>query len=209
MKVIELYDRPDNTLFVPEAAFVQDNAKYMYEVIARGGIGFSPFGLDDNGRGSTPAELAERIAPFGREYTALTPMMSQLAEWGFEGKIKAVIEAPDHGEQSIDLGAWKATVSFGGERGGPPHADAKPLGHIMIVKLAENRFIAIGVHCHITFTPIGGNTGKAWQYLKVEEGNYENGQFKMLRILNGDETDWGGPRFGAKPTVLQISLVTR
>jgi hypothetical protein len=25
----------------------------------------------------------------------------------------------------------------------------------------------------------------------VEEGKYENGKFKLLRIQNGDETDWG------------------
>ena len=45
--------------------------------------------------------------------------------------------------------------------------------------------------------------------LKVEEGRYEQGVFKPLRILNGDETDWGGPRFGVTPTVLQVSLGIR
>jgi hypothetical protein len=43
----------------------------------------------------------------------------------------------------------------------------------------------------------------------VEEGSYENGKFKILRILNGDETDWGGPGFGTSPTVLQTTLVVR
>jgi hypothetical protein len=38
---------------------------------------------------------------------------------------------------------------------------------------------------------------------------YENGKFKLLRILNGDETDWGGPRVGAIPKVLRVTLVTR
>jgi Domain of unknown function (DUF5597) len=49
----------------------------------------------------------------------------------------------------------------------------------------------------------------AWQYLKVEEGIYENGAFKLLRIRNGDETDWGGPRFGPVPAVLQTTLIVR
>ena len=44
---------------------------------------------------------------------------------------------------------------------------------------------------------------------KVEEGRYENGKFKALRILNGDETDWGGPRIGAVTAVLHITLITR
>ena len=67
----------------------------------------------------------------------------------------------------------------------------------------------MGTRCHLSFQPMGANAGKAWQYLKVEEGQYENGIFKPLRILNGDETDWGGPGFGAIPTVLRVSLVLR
>lgn len=45
--------------------------------------------------------------------------------------------------------------------------------------------------------------------LEVEEGQYENGTFKLLRIRNGDETDWGGPRIGAVPAVLHTTLIIR
>lgn len=208
LKVLELYDRPDNALFVPEAGLIADNAKYMYDVIARGGIGFSPFGIDDNGHGSTKEEMAERLAPYSREYAAFTPMMNELATWAYEGKIKAVVEHEDHANQTIDLGAWQAIVSFGNERH-PAEDKTKADGKLMIVKLTENRFVVIGAQCHITFVPTGANTGKAWQYFKVEEGKYDNGIFKPLRILNGDETDFGGPRFGITPTVLKVELVIR
>jgi hypothetical protein len=100
-------------------------------------------------------------------------------------------------------------VSFAGARNAAAPANDRPLGHVMLVKLSADKFIAIGSHCHITFKPTGGNAGKAWQYLKAEEGSYQNGIFKPLRILNGDETDWGGPSLGNKSTILQISLVTR
>ena len=36
MKVIDLYARPDNALFVPELGWNPDKVKYLYEVIARG-----------------------------------------------------------------------------------------------------------------------------------------------------------------------------
>jgi len=210
MKVIDLYDRPDNTLFVPEISSGADKAKYLYEVIARGGIGFSPFGIDDNGRGATEVQITERLAPFAQEYAMAAPMMTELAKWGFEGKMKAVIEREDHAGQTIDLGAWQAIVSFGGYgRGSAAPANAQPIGKAMIVQLEENKFILIGTLCHFTFKPVGNNTGKAWQYGKVEEGHFDNGRFKLLRILNGDQTDWGGPRFGPKPTVLQVSLIVR
>jgi Domain of unknown function (DUF5597)/Beta-galactosidase len=210
LKVIELYDRKDNTLFVPEAASGAENTKYLYEVIARGGIGFSPFGIDDNNRGATEEETAQRLAPFAKEYAMITPMMRELAQWGFDGKIKAVVEREDHGEQTIDLGAWQAVVSFGGGgRNVASQPNNPPTGKAMIVQLEENKFILLGTLCRITFRPLGNHAGKAWQYLKVEEGSYENGAFKLLRIRNGDETDWGGPRFGAVPAVLQTTLVVR
>jgi len=79
----------------------------------------------------------------------------------------------------------------------------------MVVQLGENEFVLIGSLCHFTFKPLGANAGKAWQYLKVEEGRYEKGSFKLLRIRNGDETDWGGPRIGAVPAVLHTTLITR
>lgn len=209
LKVIELYDRPNNALFVPEAALSFANAKYLYEVIGRGGIGFSPFGIDANVPEGQPAETSERLAPFSRDYVVIAPMIRVLSEWAFEGKIKTAIEREDHAEQTIDVGTWKAVVSFGSTRANADQVNREPNGKIMIVQLDTNKFILIGSLCHITFQPARQHTGSAWQYLKVEEGNYENGIFKPLRILNGDETDFGGPRFGAGPIVLQAELITR
>jgi len=210
MKVIELYDRPDNALFVPELGWTPDKVKYLYEVIARGGIGFSPFGADDNGQGSTKTEMTAKLAPFAKEYEVIRPMARELAKWGYEGRIKAVVEREDHKDQTIDLGNWQAVVSFGaGERKASDKINDQTDGKLMIVQLDENRFVLIGTLCRISFRPAGKDSVKAWQYLKVEEGAYENGVFKPLRILNGDETDWGGPRFGGRPTVLQARLILR
>lgn len=209
LKVIELYHRPDNTLFVPEAGLTPDKARYLYDVVAHGGIGFSPFGIDDNGRGATETELKVQLAPFSQDYEVLSPMMPEMARWSFEGKVKAVVEHEDHANQRIDLGAWQAVVTFGTRDGGEKFQNKEPLGKMMIVHLGENRFMLIGSLCHITFHPTGKNTSKAWQFLKAEEGSYHDGAFKPLRILNGDETDWGGPAFGVMPTVVRISLVTR
>jgi hypothetical protein len=210
LKVLDLYGRSDNPLFVPETIPGAVYAKYIYAVLARGGIGFSPFGIDDNGRGSADSVIAARLAPLGEEYRTLTPMMRELAKWAFEGKITAVVEGEDHGQQTIDLGSWQAIVHFGREGRGeglPPNA--QPVGKMMIVQLSEDKFITIGTHARITFKPAGPGAGRPWQYLKVEEGHFDNGIFKPLRILNGDETDWGGPYFGNKPLVLQIALVRR
>ncbi len=209
LKVIELYDRPDNALFIPETRASLENSKYLYELIARGGIGYSPFGIDDNGRGETAEETAERLAPLAQEYAMAGPMMRELARWGFEGKIKAVVEHEDQAEHRIDLGAWEAIITFSASSGRTARPNAKPIGKAMVVQLGENEFVLIGTHSRYTFRPAGANKGRAWQYLKVKEGQYVNGEFKLLRIRNGDATDWEGPRVGAVPVVLHTTLVVR
>ena len=208
LKVLELYSRPDNALFVPEISLSEENTRYFYSVLASGGIGFSPFGIDRNNL-ATEEENSTRLASIAQEYAMALPMMRELAKWAFEGKIKSVVEREDNAEQTIDLGLWQATISFGAARRNTVQANAKPISKAMVVQLGDNEFLLIGTLCHFTFKPLGANAGKAWQYLKVEEGVYENGKFKLLRILNGDETDWGGPRVGAIPTVLHVTLVTR
>jgi Domain of unknown function (DUF5597) len=50
-------------------------------------------------------------------------------------------------------------------------------------------------------------TGKRRQFLRAEEGTYENGAFKFMRVLNGDETDYG-LNFRSEPTILRVSVAT-
>ena len=76
-----------------------------------------------------------------------------------------------------------------------------------MAQLKDNQFLVAGLHCRVDFRPSGKAAGKFRQFLKVEEGVYENGFFKPLRILNGDQTDWG-LNFGASPFVLRVSVAT-
>jgi hypothetical protein len=50
-------------------------------------------------------------------------------------------------------------------------------------------------------------TGAQREYVRVEEGRYEGGVFRPVRIWNGDETDWG-LNFSSAPQVLQVTLGT-
>ena len=208
LKVIDLYTRTDNALMVPEISGASNI--YLYKVIEKG-IGFSPFGVDRNNRAGVNFTTNE--TPLGRDYKLLAPMAQQLAQWGYEGKIRSVVEPEDHSDQKIDLGNWEAVLTFGPARRGTPapeNADPRPAtGKAMFVKLGENEFLAVASGCRITFNPKGKNEGKAWQYLKVKEGYYENGEFQMLRVLNGDQTDWGGPYIGDEPSLLHITLTVR
>lgn len=209
MKVIELYARPDNALFIPEFNFIPDNAKYFYAVLSHGGIGFSPFGIDVNGKYGTKLNIAERLELYAQEYAMVEPMMREMAQWSFDGKISSAIEREDHAPQTINLDTWQAVIQFGDGNRNKVLPNTKPMGKVMFVKLDDNTFLATGTFSRISFKPQGKNVGRAWQFIKVEEGHYENGEFKSERILNGDETDWGGPYLGNSPIVLKIELVAR
>lgn len=43
------YARPDNPLLVPEIGNAREFARYFYEALGRGAIGFAPFGMDGTG----------------------------------------------------------------------------------------------------------------------------------------------------------------
>jgi hypothetical protein len=198
LKVIDLYTRPDNPLFVPEAGLTADKVKYLYPVLAHGGIGFSFFGIDGH----------DNISQFSTDYSILSSMASQLAQWDAEGKTSALVEPEDHSTQSVNLDGWQATITFGTGRN-PMHPNAQNIGKALIVQLDNNSFLITGTLCRITFHPTDSDSAKAWQYVKVEEGSFDNGTFQPRRILNGDETDWGGPAFGASPVWLRATLTTR
>lgn len=209
LKVIELYGRAGNPLFVPETGASPENVKYLYSVLSSGGLGFSPFGIDDNGRGETPEDTQNRLGALGQEYALFGPMIREIAQWAYEGKISAVVEKEDHAEQIIDLGNWQAVVNFSSSTGRNAQPNSRPIGKAMVIKLGENEFLLTGTYCRFTFKPSAKNEGKAWQYLKVEESEYHNGSLIPKRILNGDETDFGGPRIGNSPVLLHTTLITR
>ncbi|MFC3114002.1 DUF5597 domain-containing protein [Cellvibrio fontiphilus] len=87
-KVLELYARPDNALFVAEIGNDQPYARYFYSTLGLGGIGFSPFGMDDTGYTNYPLGAKEyndeTIEHFAQHYRAIEPNMRAWAKLLFE-----------------------------------------------------------------------------------------------------------------------------
>lgn len=204
MEAVKLYTRPDNCLMVPETG---SQPKYLYEVLSRG-IGFAPFGVDGRGDGK---------GPLSEEYKMLGPVADKLAQWRLEGRIFTAFESEvDHANSYIDLGEWQAILTWGKARrsnvqGAPLEGEPGPAnGHAMIVKLDKNEFYCFGSGLRWSFLPQGKDKGKAWHFLRVEEGSFnEKGEWVVRRVLNGDETDWTGPYVGDKPTALHIRVYAR
>ena len=61
----------------------------------------------------------------------------------------------------------------------------------MVAELAPDEFLLIGFDSRIRFEPRRGSKLKNSQFVWVEEGRYEDGEWKTTRRLNGDETFFG------------------
>jgi hypothetical protein len=201
LKVLELYHRDDNALFVPETGGGPGLARFFFSALGLQAIGFSPFGMDYTNPRNTP----ESLAPWALNYKLIAPMQRQIARLNFEGKLQAVAEKKGEVSRTLTFGAWTAMVSYGAVRNGRAEGNAEPTGRILVAQLKDNQFLLAGFHTRVDFRP--ADAGKFRQFLRVEEGVYENGVFKFLRIWNGDETDWG-LNFGGEPLVLRVSLAT-
>ena len=233
LKVLDLYHRPDNALLVPETSGAVHEARFLFSALGLQAIGYSPFGLDytrshsvQPGQPDAPNAFLE---PTAQNYRLIGPMMRDVARLNFEGKLQAAAEVEGEGPQTLHFGKWDAVVSYRVSGKGPTKGNPEPIGRALVAQLKDNQFLVTGTFCRVDFRPVGtpqqqksgnivvgaGQTPSAeidgkWQhrqFLRVEEGTYENGAFKFLRILNGDQTDWG-LNFSSEPEVLRVSVAT-
>jgi hypothetical protein len=229
LKVFELYHRADNPLYVPETGRPY-NARFFFTALGDQAIGFSPSGGNTEGE-FKPTEVSKAredfLNPWAMNYRLIGPMQREIARLNFAGKLQAVAEEQGVAKQILPFGSWNAVVSYG-----PRNSTAgnpTPIGRALVAKLNDNSFLVTGYFCRVDFCPAGTDEQRRaghivygtqqnpsalidgkWQhrqFLRVEEGVYENGVFKFLRIWNGDETDWG-LGFGGDPVVLRVSLAT-
>jgi len=207
---LDLYHRPDNPLFVPETIGFGPPVRFFFSALGRGAIGYAPFGLDytrthpaaPTGEPASPDSFLE---PTAQNYRLLAPMMRDLAKLSFTGKLQAVEEEKDVPTQTLHFADWEAEVSYGAVRNGPAKGNSETIGRALVAQLSDHEFLVTGLHARVDFRPT--QSGKHRQFLRVQEGVYENGEFKFLRILNGDQTDWG-LNFSGEPEVLRVSLAT-
>ena len=209
LKVMELYHRGDNALFVPETGGDKNTPRLFFSALNLQTIGYSPFGLDYTAnRGGPGSKPEDALEPWALNYRLIGPMMREIARLNFEGKLQAVAEEKGKPRQTLAFGAWNAEVSYGsGRRGGSAEGNPEPSGRALVAQLGDHQFLVTGYHARVDFRPSNAASGKQRQFLRVEEGSYAGGVFKPIRIWNGDETD-SGLNFRDDPVVLRVSVAT-
>ena len=234
-RVMDLYRRPDNALYISEIGNAQPFARFFFSALGRQGIGFAPFGTDYSDYSNYPlgAERIdeERLSHFGRIYGLFAPMAQVWAKLSFENRVWGVSEpidtdpeqnlwhpiseeererrAAQEPVQNLDLGAWNAEVSYGRPMFGPspPKGNVPSSGGVVIAELGPDEYLVTGFRARVSFAPATELEGRQMIYARVEEGRFENGEWVFERVWNGDQTDWG-LNFSGNPHVLKVRLAT-
>jgi hypothetical protein len=74
-----------------------------------------------------------------------------------------------------------------------------------VAQLGPDEFLVTGFDASVRFHLPGDPPFIRSQILTAEEGSYENGVWKTVRLLNGDEVD-RGLCFHQKPQVVRVHM---
>jgi hypothetical protein len=203
-ETLSTYCRKDNPLLIPETGRSDSFGKFIFYALGEGAIGFAPFGVDQSGWNILGDDSWSAHA---RNFALLGPMDRELAQREFDGNLKTAVEEPGHTTQELEFGTWQATVAFGF-----PQPDGRPApgtkdahGAALVAQLGPDEFLVTGVDASVIFHLPGKLPWMRSQILVAEQGRYENGAWKPLRLWNGDETD-RGLSFYNKPMVVRVKM---
>jgi beta-galactosidase GanA len=89
----------------------------------------------------------------------------------------------------------------------PPNPKKElPVGGAAVIQLGPDEFLLAGSDVRIRFALERPSAGDNVQFLDVEEGTFQNGQWVMKRRWNGDQTDYGLNL--TQPVLLKVRMGT-
>ena len=215
--VMDEYGYEGNPLFIPEVRKDAVTSSYcMYAFGKHNAICYSPFGVEEL---ALPPETVDKppmevmaalnIDPSAFEIEGSREYLSRT--YGLIRQMKPLYlkyRGTEHlqswcRKSETDYGTYFRFEKYDLAVAYAPRMTAKPLGAGMIYELAENRFLIVGMMCTLTFQAKAGENVKV-NFLRLEEGEIENGEWKPGRILNGDEQM--SLKLGDMPGCLYVEL---
>lgn len=189
-KIITMYSRAGNPVFIPESRAGQGGAANAAFAIGRmGAIGYSPFGLERS-------VSSDDNASFRQFYHKVASASDIILNAQAEGKITATWlkgSAPEMHQEIITVGNYKIVfdiISSGRRNGGAPQltggtVSPNAVGYAIVVQESDNSFLVLGSNVRVSFLPADGKgfVGLA----KTVEGEFIEGEWVEGRWLNGDE----------------------
>lgn len=197
--VCEEYSAYDNPLFIPETRRDVVSATNVFYAIGKyNALCFSPFGIEDllaqqshDNKGMELSQLMELnidgsafidngTGPYlSKSYKLLDSMMEIIIKYRGTGKMLGFLQNNDKGTV-LSLTEYDLVLSYKKVR------EHKPIGGGFVIEVTENKFFLVGIGFSAEFLPKRGEKS-AVGYIRIEEGQFENGVWKRGRTLNGDE----------------------
>jgi len=182
------YARPDNAFFVPEMGKGMDFARGQFYALANfNALGVAVYGIDpfhaDPHDLRDKQQLDEKFSGMADNYRLLQDVIDKLAELQGTGRMQAVGEEYGRSEQLVTLGDYDILFSFGY----PSYRKTTGTGRAIIAQLGEDEFLVVGFDTRFQFRPRHGTGYASAEYILIEEGYYDKGQWIRRRIWNGDE----------------------
>lgn len=181
----DLYSRQGNTLFIPEHTFDKTvAAKALFVFGHYEAIGFSPFSIE-----STDDAEKESI---GKVYNLINQITPLITKSHGKNKIEGVLFDKENRESVLKIGDYEFTLKHSYTLGYEVNSknDEWETTGAIIIQTGENEFYLAGFGVVATFKNMKNpdlNVG----ILKTEEGMFENGSWKVIRHMNGDQTHQG------------------
>jgi hypothetical protein len=181
----DLYTRQGDPLFIPEHRFdATVAAKALYAIAHYNALGFAPFSIE-----STEKPSEEGLGKMYQLIESLTPLIT--SQQG-QDKIAGVLLDKNQSESIVRMGKYELSCKHEFTLGWSPGASAAewPPASAILIQTGEDEFYFAGTGVVVTFKPVSEpalNIG----ILKVDEGYFEQNQWKVLRHLNGDQTHQG------------------
>jgi len=193
------YARADNPLMVPEIGNSAEYARYFWDALGKGAIGFAPFGMDETGYFNYPLgarSLDGSLDAFARIYKLFGPMQDIWAKAASEGRVFAASEPVDPAaghKRELAMGTYSATLTFGTHQFGfdAPTGNPTPSGGAALAQLGPDEFLVTGFNARVNLALAKPAAGETLMLLRAEEGHYAKGQWVFDRVWNGDQIDYG------------------
>jgi len=188
-----LYDRGGNPLLLPEVRYEHFSGPESYETACgpkafyafgnHDAMGFSPFFIE-----STSDEVKEPVTATYEILKQLTPLI--LEHQGTK-TMKGFLFDKEHQVDTIQLGGYRIVAKHDYTLGWSPESkdETWPITGGMIICTGEGGYFVAGEGIVLSFPPLSEKTVVGIE--TIDEGTFDNGAWKPVRKLNGDQSHQG------------------
>lgn len=200
-QICEAYSWKGNPILIPESTF--SALRGLYVIGEWDAIAFSPFGIDSDAAGASEG-LSERQKAFFDCYNLLAQMNPLICEHLGKESMRAVYLYKGHESETLQMGDYTITCSFGrkgfdigammaaglgGDPDGSPAAseESRFEAAALFIQTSPDAFYMVGDGVNAAFSLKEEKAKRFCGYDTIYEGEFVNGQFIPGRLLNGDE----------------------